>query len=390
MIVQDILAGRGVGLIDPHGDLAESILDAIPSWRTDDVVYFNPKDTDYPIGLNILECKEGQRNLVPSHVSGMFRDLYPEFWGPRLEYILSASCASLVSYGGQTLLGIHRLLTDPVFRDRVVKQIKDPFLLSFWRGEFDNYNKGFATEAIAPILNKVGRFSMSPLLRNIIGQPKSGFDVGFVMDRKRIFIADLSKGILGEEESNLLGSMLVSKFQLEAMARAAIPENLREDFMLYVDEWQNYTTESFASILEEARKYHLCLTLANQHLEQLSERLRASVLGNAGSIICFRVGNSDAEILSKELNNEFPPSRFTELPNHSVCAKLMIQGEAGQPFIGKTLPELEVYFGRKDLLIQRSREKFGMRKEHVEEKLKRWLTPKRSKFTPPRTYRRRL
>jgi hypothetical protein len=279
LIVQDILAGHGVGLIDPHGDLAEAVLEAIPSWRTDDVVYFNPTDTEHPMGLNILECTHfTHEHLVPSQVTSIFRAMWPEFWGPRLEHILHAVCASLVTCGGQTVLGIHRMLTDSKFREQVVKRIDDPFLRSFWEGEFDKYSSEFASEAIAPVLNKVGRLAMSPMLRNIIGQPQSGFDPAFMMDHRRIFIANLSKGLIGEEKSNLLGSILTAKFQLAAMARASRPESEREDFHLYIDEFHNFTTESFASILEEARKYRLCLTLAHQHMGQLPERIAAYAL----------------------------------------------------------------------------------------------------------------
>jgi hypothetical protein len=391
LLVQDILAGRGVGLIDPHGDLVEAVLDVIPRWRTGDVVYFNPADTDFPIGLNILECnQEKQKHLVAAQVVSIFRNMWPEFWGPRLEHILYASCASLIVYGRQTILGIPRLLTDSNYRSKIVKQIEDPFLRSFWDGEFATYSKEFASEAIAPVLNKVGRLTMSPLLRNIIGQPQSGFDPAFMMDNRRIFIANLSKGLLGEEQSNLLGSILVAKFQLAAMARASMPEEEREDFSLYVDEFQNFTTESFASILEEARKYHLCLTLAHQHTGQLSERLRSAVLGNVGSILAFRVGSADAEILAKEFNAELSPSQLTELSNHTVCAKLLDNGNATQPFTGWMLPEMDVHFGRKDIITRCSREKYGTRKEQVEERLKRWMQPKERPRPTPQNYRRRL
>ena len=391
LIVQDILEGRGVGLIDPHGDLAESVLDVIPSWRTEDVVYFNPADTAYPVGLNLLECTNtSHEELIPSQVTSIFRSMWPEFWGPRLEHILHAVSATLVMHGGQTVLGIHRILTDSSYRENMVSHIKDPFLRSFWHGEFDQYSNEFASEAIAPVLNKVGRLAMSPMLRNIIGQPQSGFDPGFMMDNRRIFIANLCKGLIGEEKSNLLGSILTARFQLAAMARASAPEHEREDFMLYIDEFHNFTTESFASILEEARKYHLCLTLAHQHMGQLQERIRSAVLGNVGSILSFRVGGVDAEILSKEFDNEFPAQQFTELANHKVCAKLLVQSEATQPFMGWTLPDLGLYSGRKDIIIRRSREKYASRKEKVEEKLTRWLNQESQTFSTSRTYKRKL
>jgi len=391
LIVQDILAGRAVGLIDPHGDLVEAVLEAIPSWRTNDVVYFNPTDGEHPMGLNILECTHPtHEHLIPSQVTSIFRAMWPEFWGPRLEHILHAVCSSLVMCGGQTVLGVHRILTDEGFRKEVVSRIDDPFLRSFWEGEFDKYSSEFASEAIAPVLNKVGRLAMSPMLRNIIGQPQSGFDPASIMDNRRIFIANLSKGLIGEENSNLLGSILTAKFQLAAMARASRPESEREDFYLYIDEFHNFTTESFASILEEARKYRLCLTLAHQHMDQLPERIRSAVLGNVGSILSFRVGSTDAETLAKEFDDEFPPRRFTELANHTVCAKLLVNREATQPFIGWTLPDMDVRYGRKEIIIQRSRDKYAARREKVEERFTRWLRPKTQAIQTPKTYRRRV
>jgi hypothetical protein len=331
--------------------------------------------------------------MYPRHTrtfDTIFRSIWPEFWGPRLEHILHAVCASLVAHGGQTVLGIHRILTDPVYREKVTCRLKDPFLRSFWEGEFDKYSSEFASEAIAPVLNKVGRLAMSPMLRNIIGQPASGFDPAFMMDNRRIFIANLSKGLIGEEKSNLLGSILTAKFQLAAMARAGRPESEREDFMLYIDEFHNFTTESFASILEEARKYRLCLTLAHQHMGQLPERIRSAVLGNVGSIISFRVGSTDAEILAKEFDEEFPARQFTELANHTVCAKLLVNRETTQPFIGWTQPEINARYGRKDIIARRSRERHAKKRNRVEERLTRWLKPK-SQMTPtPKAYRRRL
>ena len=377
LIVQDILAGNGIGLIDPHGDLAESILDSIPSWRVEDVVYFNPADTANPVGLNILEKSSGaNEDIIPSQVTSIFRSMWPDAWGPRLEHILYATCASLVAYGGQSVLGIHRILIDSEFRGKIVGQLKDPFLRSFWEDEFANYSANFTSEAIAPVLNKVGRLIMSPVMRNIIGQPKSGFDVGYMMDHKKIFIANLSKGLLGEEKSNLLGSILATKFQLAAMARASKPEAEREDFHLYIDEFHNFLTDSFASMLGEARKYHLCLTLAHQHLAQLNERVRSAVLGNTGSIISFRVGSSDAELLAKEFDEVFPVRRFTDLSNFRVCTKLIARNEPTDPFIGWTLPDTELRFGRKNAIIRRSRERYSKPKHRVEERLERWLHPK--------------
>lgn len=390
LVMQDILAGRGIALLDPHGDLAESIIDLIPSWRREDVVYFNPADEEHPIGLNILECdSKGQERLIPSNVVSIFKNIWPEFWGPRLEHTLTAACASLVECGDQTVLGINRILTDSTYREYILDRVADPFLVSFWRNEFDTYTSRFASEAIAPILNKIGKLVMSPLLRNILGQPASGFDVKFMMNRSKIFIANLSKGQLGEETSNLLGSILVSKFQLAAMARSKIPEKDRRDFHLYADEFQNFTTGSFGTILEEARKYRLCLTIAHQHIGQLTERIKSAVLGNVGSILAFRIGYIDAEIMAKQFALEYPPTSFTELPNHSVFAKILVDGESKQPFRGWTVPVEEFETNAREKIIRRSRERFSYPRKKVEERLERWIR-RRDRARIPKSFRRKL
>ncbi len=374
LIIQDIHAGHGVGLIDPHGDLAHDLLDQIPSWRREDVVYFDPADRDFPIGFNLFDSvSEEDRPLVASGIVGIFKNIWRDSWGPRLEYILYATVAALLDCENTSLLGIPRMLSDAQYRSWVVKQIKDPMVKAFWVNEFDSYDRKFAQEAIAPIQNKVGQLVMSPAIRNILGQVRSKIDFRFMMDRKKIFIANLSKGRLGEDKANLLGAVLVTKFQLAAMSRATMPESERKDFLLSIDEFQNFSTDSFASILSEARKYRLCLTLSHQYMDQLRDEIRKAVFGNVGSIISFRVGPTDASFLEQEFGNGYAPGRFTELANHEVCAKLLIGGHYAAPFTATTLPPLSVNYGRREKIIRRSREKYAIRREVVEDKINRWI-----------------
>ncbi len=374
LVVQDIEAGRGVGVIDPHGDLAEELLDFIPRWRTDDVVYFNPADLDYPIGLNLLHAfREGQQHLVASGIVSAFKNVWRDSWGPRTEYILYGAVAALLHCGNTSLLGIQRMLSDERYRAWVVKQIKDPLVRAFWVSEFGKYTARFLQEAIAPVQNKVGQLVMSPVARNILGQIRSRIDARFMMDNRRVFIANLSKGRLGEDKSNLLGSLLVTQFQLAAMARVDVPERSRPDFFLFIDEFQNFATDSFAAILSEARKYRLCLTLSHQYLGQLREEIRDAVFGNVGSLVAFRVGHADAFVLAREFEETYSGSRFTELGNHEVCVKLLVNGEHGEPFLGKTLRPLGTRYGRRETIIRRSREKYATRRSVVESKIERWL-----------------
>lgn len=374
LICQDIEAGRGVGVIDPHGDLAEELLDCIPAWRTDHVTYFNPADYEFPIGFNLVSSSLNERRyLDASGLVSAFKSLWSDSWGPRLEYILYASIAALMECENTSLLGIPRMLADARYRNWVVKQVRDPIVRAFWELEFARYDKKFVAEAIAPIQNKVGQLLMAAPLRNVFGQVKSKFDPRFIMDNKRIFIANLSKGKLGEDKSNLLGSLLVTKFQNAAMERANIPEESRKDFYLYIDEFHNFGTDSFASILSEARKYRLCLTLSHQYIEQMREEVRNAVFGNVGSIVSFRVGNADAEILAREFGDGYSREQFTELSNYEARVKLLENGEYGQPFIAKTAPPRSAFYGHRENLIRRSRERFGIHRNLVENRISRWL-----------------
>jgi hypothetical protein len=298
LLLQDIANGHGVGLIDPHGDLASELLDVIPPARSDDLVYFDPSDFDHPIGLNLFEQVAPQnRHLIASGIVGAFKGIWKDSWGPRLEYLLYASTAALLECENVSLLGVQRMLVGESYRRWVVRQVRDPLLRAFWQREFAAYDKRFLAEVLAPVQNKVGQLLLAAPLRNILGQIRSGIDVRFMMARGRIFIANQAKGRLGEDKANLLGALLVTQFQLAAMARSDMPEASRCDFYLYVDEFQNFTTESFASILSEARKYRLNLTLSHQYMGQLRPEIRDAVFGNVGTLIAFRVGHADGKIL---------------------------------------------------------------------------------------------
>jgi len=382
MAVQDIQAGRGVAIVDPHGEFAETALKAIPSHRINDVVYFNPADQDNPIALNVMEKVEPEyRHLIASGLVGVFKKIWADSWGPRLEYLLRNAILALLEYPGSTLLGVTRILVDKQYRARVIEKLTDPVVRSFWVDEFTKYHDRLMVEAIAPIQNKVGQFLSSSLIRNIVGQTKSAFNVREIMDNKKILIMNLSKGRIGEDNSALLGAMMITKIQLAAMARIDMPEEKREDFYLYVDEFQNFATESFANILSEARKYRLNLILAHQYIEQLDEKVRAAVFGNVGTIILFRVGAGDAEFLEKEFEPVFMAQDLVNLPNYNIYVKLMIDGIAGSAFSAATLPmfDLSKTAENAEKLVKVTRERYGTSREIVEDKIARWsgMVPER-------------
>jgi hypothetical protein len=374
LILQDIEAGNGVGVIDPHGDLATDILDFIPRRRVEDVAYFNPAALDYPVGLNLVGCTPpDKRHLVASGVVSAFQGIWPDFWGPRLEYILYAAIAALLDCENVSLLGVQRMLSDGRYRAWVVKQIKDPMVRSFWVNEFEGYDARFLREAVAPIQNKVGQLLMSPHVRNILGQVRSKIDARFMMDNGRIFIADLSKGKLGADKSSLLGALLMTQFQLAAMSRSNVPEAERKDFFLYVDEFQSFVSDSFVSILSEARKYRLCLTLSHQYIEQLRPEIRDAVFGNVGSIVGFRVGHRDAKVLEQAFGETYTASQFATLSNHEVYAKLLVYGQDREPFLGKTLPPCGKRHGRRETIVRRSQERYSTRRGDIERKIDLWM-----------------
>jgi len=373
MIIQDIQNGKGVAVVDPHGDLVEKVINFIPKNRINDVVYFNPADVDHPISFNILEnVGEEYKNLVSNGLVGVFKKIWADSWGPRLEYILINAILGLLEYPGSTLLGVTRMLVDAKYRKKVVNNISDPVVKSFWVDEFNNYTEKFRNEAIAPIQNKVGQFLSSSLIRNIVGQSKSTIDMRELMDSGKILLMNLSKGRVGEENAALLGAMMITKIQLAAMSRVDIPEPQRRDFYLYVDEFQNFSTESFANILSEARKYRLNLIMAHQYIEQLSDEVKAAVFGNVGTLVAFRVGATDAEELEKEFQPTFMQEDIVTLPAHHVYLRLMIDGVASEPFSASTLPPISGQTNQRDKVIAVSREHYGRDRAAVEEKIRKW------------------
>jgi CxxC-x17-CxxC domain-containing protein len=375
LVIQDIQHGHGVAFIDPHGDTAEKLIKAIPSHRINDVIYFNPADQDYPLAFNVME-RVGleHRHLVASGLVGVFKKIWADSWGPRLEYILRNAILALLEYPGSTLLGVTRILVDKEYRKRVVDKVTDPVVRSFWVDEFTKWNDRVLQEVIAPIQNKVGQFLSSSLIRNIVGQTKSSFDVRKAMDERKILIMNLSKGRIGEDNSALLGAMMITKLQLAAMGRVDTAEHERKDFYLYVDEFQNFATESFANILSEARKYRLNLVLANQYIAQLDEKVRDAIFGNAGTIISFRVGAADAEFLEKEFEPAFTANDLVNLPKYNIYLKLMIDGVAGDAFSATVLPPLELKgtAENEEKIVRISRERYASKKQEVEDKIRRW------------------
>lgn len=278
MIMDDIKKGRGVAVIDPHGDLVEGIIGLIPKNRTNQTIIFDPSDTQWPIAFNMLEdISPEQRSFIASGLVGIFKRIFGESWGPRLEHTLRNTILALMEYPGTTLISIPLMLTSDVYRSKVVKKITDPVVKKFWTHEYGKLTSQQRNETAGPILNKVGQFLSSTILRNVLGQPKNSFSLRWAMDHKKIIIVNLSKGKIGEDASSLLGAMMVTKFQLDAMSRADIPESQRQDFYLYVDEFQNFATDSFSTILSEARKYKLNLVMANQYIDQMTENVRGAV-----------------------------------------------------------------------------------------------------------------
>ena len=375
MIIQDIKNGEGVALVDPHGDFAEKILNFIPSNRINDVIYLNPADFHFPVAFNVMEAvSQEHKHLIASGLVGVFKKLWADSWGPRLEYVLRNAILALLDYPGSTLMGVMRILVDKTYRNKVISKIKDPVVKSFWVEEYSKYPQQFQVEAIAPIQNKVGQFLSTALIRNVVGQVKSSFDLREIMDNQKILIMNLSKGRIGEDSSALLGAMMITKIQLAAMSRIDMPEEERKDFYLYVDEFQNFATESFANILSEARKYRLNLIIGHQYIEQLDEMVQAAVFGNVGTIMCFRVGSADAESLAVEFAPYFTEEDLVNLTKYDTYMKLMIDGVASSPFSATTLPPLDKkdFTDNKEKVINVSRERYAKPREVVEDKISRW------------------
>lgn len=373
LIVQDIQAGRGLALLDPHGDLAEAVLDYIPPWRDRHVVYFNPADLAHPIGLNLLETvPPDQRAVVASGIVAAFRHIWGESWGPRLEYILFNTIAALLDLPQASLLGVPKMLSDERYRAFVTERVKDPVVRRFWQHEFAAYDRRFMVEALSPVQNKIGQLFGSPALRNILGQTRSTISLRFIMDNQRLFIANLSKGLLGETHAALLGALVVTEIQRAALARADSAASARTDFALYIDEFQNFLSDSVASLLSEIRKYGISLTLANQFTAQLPPSIRDAVLGNVGSLVCFRVGAADAAQLADELH-PFSPESLCDLSRFEACCRLMRHGQPSAPATVKTLPPVGERHGRRDHVAAQSRRRFSRRRAEIEEKIARYL-----------------
>lgn len=379
LIVQNINNGEGVCVVDPHGELVEEILHLIPDHRAKDVIYFNPADIDFNVGFNVIALDDPKyKHLVASGLMGIFTKIWANAWSSRMEYILNNAILALLDTPGTTLLGIPRLLVDKDYRQMIIGNLKDPVVKAFWVHEYEQWREQFRNEAIAPIQNKVGQFLSTSIIRNVVGQSKSTIDIFKIMNEGKIFLVNVSKGRVGEDNSALLGGMIITKIQLAAMERVRIPENERKDFYLYVDEFQNFATDSFANILSEARKYRLNLIIAHQYTAQLSNEngtaVRDAVFGNVGTMIIFRVGADDAEFIEKEFEPEFTAQDLVNLPNFHVYLKLMIDGVTSRPFSASTLPPLKIdpLAGVKEKIIDSSRKLYARPREEVEAEINRW------------------
>ncbi|MCX6754146.1 MAG: type IV secretion system DNA-binding domain-containing protein [Candidatus Nomurabacteria bacterium] len=379
LIVQNIQNGEGVCVVDPHGETVEEILHLIPEHRAKDVIYFNPADSDFHIGFNVIQLDDPKyKHLVASGLMGIFTKIWANAWSSRMEYILNNAILALLDTPGTTLLGIPRLLVDKDYRQMIIGNLKDPVVKAFWVHEYEQWREQFRNEAIAPIQNKVGQFLSTSIIRNVVGQSKSTIDIFKIMNEGKIFLVNVSKGRVGEDNSALLGGMIITKIQLAAMERVRIPEDERKDFYLYVDEFQNFATDAFANILSEARKYRLNLTVAHQYTAQLENKdgskVRDAVFGNVGTMIIFRVGGDDAEFLEKEFEPEFTAQDLVNLPNYNIYVKLMIDGVTSRPFSATTLPPMKIDLakGVKEKIIELSRKLYTRPRKEVEDEILKW------------------
>ncbi|MES2668698.1 MAG: type IV secretion system DNA-binding domain-containing protein [Patescibacteria group bacterium] len=372
MAIQDIRNGEGMAFIDPHGSAVEKLLDFIPENRVKDVVYFAPFDLEHPMAFNVMEdVGYDKRHLVTSGLMATFKKIWEDAWSARMEYILTNTLLALLEYPGATLLGVNRMYTDKAYRTKVVENIKDPVVRSFWVDEFAKYTDKFAAEATPAIQNKIGQFTSNPLIRNIIGQPTSSFDIRTLMDQKKILIINLSKGLVGDTNMRLLGSMLVTRIFLGAMSRADLPAHelaAAPNFYLYVDEFQNFANESFSDILSEARKYRLNLLIAHQYVAQMEEEVQAAVFGNVGTTVSFRVGPLDAELMEKVFTPEFLQEDLVNLGFAQIYLSLMIDGIGSRPFSAVTIPPIEAPSRSfRTEVVANSRTQFGAPRAKVEE-----------------------
>ena len=359
--------GEGLAVIDPHGDLSEILLNYVPKSRINDVAYLDPSDTQFPFHLNPLELPQNvdktQAELVVSGIVSIFYKLYHYSWGPRLEYMLRNALLTLTNVQDATIADIPPLLADEKFRRKIVDKLEDKVLLNFWNREYAQMSDRLRSEAIAPIQNKVGQFVTSPMIRNIIGHPKSTIDFRQMMDERKIIIANLSQGKLGEDNAALLGAMFITKMQLSAMSRVYQKEEERTDFYLYVDEFQNFATQSFLKILSEARKYRLDLILANQYVGQVDKEVQKAIFGNVGSIVSFLVGAEDAKSLSFEYGKTYESEDFVNLGNYQMLLKMAIDGLTSSPFYAHSLPLPSNHNSNRDKVVRVSRERYGRKSD---------------------------
>ncbi|MBP9760176.1 MAG: type IV secretion system DNA-binding domain-containing protein [Candidatus Pacebacteria bacterium] len=377
MAVQDIQNGEGICFIDPHGGTAEKLMEYIPEHRVKDVLYFAPFDLQYPVSFNVLENVDGdKRHLVVAGLMSAFEKIWVDAWSARMAYILQNTLAALLEFPGATLLGVNRMYIDKDYRKNVIAQVTDPSVRSFWVDEFAKYTDRYAQEATPAIQNKIGQFASNALVRNVIGQETSSFNMRELMDQRKIFIVNLSKGRVGEGNANLLGSMLITKMYLAAMSRADVSlggQRALPPFYLFVDEFQNFANKSFAEILSEARKYKLALTIAHQYIEQMEEEVRAAVFGNVGTMITFRVGAYDADVLEKEFAPTFEIDDLVNLGARQVYLKLMIDSVSSQPFSATTMPPIpEPEVNQTDRAIAFSRARYSRPRAEVEKVIKDW------------------
>ena len=397
--LSDVFHGQGYAIIDPHGDFAINNMKFIPGSRLNDVVYFNPADTKFPLGFNPLEVTNPeQKTNISSEVIGVLKRMFGDSWGPRLEYILRYTLLALLDRPETTMLDITRMLTDKKFRKETLSYCTDTVVLQFWNVEFASWTDKFQAEAIAPVLNKVGAFTANPVIRNIIGQPKSTFNIRQMMDDGKILIVNLSKGLIGEDNAGILGAFLVTKIQLAAMSRSDIPDiKDRRPFYLYVDEFQNFATDSFATILSEARKYGLNLTVANQYISQMSETVRDAVFGNVGTMISFRVSADDSPILAKQFEPQFEPNDLLQMHNRNFIINMVINGEKSPAFSAKTLNLPPAQTDNTLQIIQNTRELYGQPRDVIERSIDERILPPENlivkrpgpAYTPPKSEEQR-
>ncbi|MEK7603433.1 MAG: DUF87 domain-containing protein [Patescibacteria group bacterium] len=383
LTISDIYSPYGFAVIDPHGDYAISILKRIPEHRVKDVIYFNPADVDFPIAFNPMEVLDPKlKTHTTSEIIGVLKRMF-ESWGPRLEYILRYSLLALLDYPGSTMLDITRILTDKKFRIEVLSYVQDPVVRNFWEVEFASWNDKFATEAVAPVLNKVGAFTANPIVRNIIGQPKSSFNIRQIMDERKILLVNLSRGLIGEDNAALLGALLVTKIQLGAMSRADIDVTQRVPYYLYVDEFQNFATDSFATILSEARKYALNLTVANQYIAQMMQSVKDAVFGNVGSIISFRTSADDARTMLKYFEPKFTEHDLVHMHNRHIVLSMTIEGEKVQAYSATTLNLPPQPPDHSQAIIDQSRQLYAVQRGDIETMMHdRYLAPTKNSPKP--------